>query len=286
MEPIIIDVAPNGAKKTTADLPNIPVTAESIAYAAREFAKAGAAMVHLHVRDDNQKHTLDPEIYSQTISAIREVAGDDLIIQCTSESGGIYTPKQQMEIITQLHPEAASVALREFIPDSSHEASALAFFADLFAEGILTQYVLYSLDEVRYFAKLRKDGKIPGKKVSVLFVLGQKYASINDKSTWALSDQLDPFLESFDGELLLSETIWHVCAFGGYENSIMQKVTKCGGNPRIGFENNHFLADGSLAKNNADLVLQYIKSVETTHREIATPAKARIILGQTLENKS
>lgn len=283
MEPIIISVAPNGARKTTNDHPNIPVTPETIGKAAKDFCDAGAALVHLHIRDKEQKHTLDHGIYREAIAEIRKNVGNNLIIQSTSESVGIYKPEQQMEMVRKVKPEAVSLAIRELVPDPSYEDTAGKFFHEVLAQGTMPQYILYSPDEIKYFANLRKRNLIPGQNVFVLFVLGKKFAAANDKSAWSQPDDLNPFLETFDGALNLSETIWATCAFGGNENACMVKVTKCGGNPRIGFENNHFMADGSIAGSNAALVKQFAESVKNDRRKIANADAARKILAKTLE---
>jgi 3-keto-5-aminohexanoate cleavage enzyme len=285
MDPIIIKVAPNGARKTTADLAQIPVTPETIAVAAKEFYDAGASMIHLHVRDADEKHTISPAIYREAIAAIREKVGDELIIQCTSEAVGIYKPEEQIDMVRELKPEAVSLALRELIPAPSYEESSTAFFKETFEAGIMQQFILYSIEEVAYFAKLRKQGVIPGKKVSVLFVLGKKFAAAGDASAWSVPDDLDPYLETFDGDLKLSETIWHTCAFGGNENAVMQKVIACGGNPRIGFENNHFMADGSIAPSNAALISQFVAEANKSNRHVATATEARKLLRETIEPK-
>ena len=283
MEPIIIAVAPNGARKTTKDLPQIPVTTKDIARDVKEFADAGAAMVHLHIRDKNQKHILDVEKYKETIAAIREQVGDDLIIQTTTESIGIYSPEEQMKVVMELKPDSVSLALREFIPDKSYEETARGFFADVVGSGIIPQYVLFNSEDVKYFSELRGEGIIPGKEVFVLFVLGKKTADINDKNTWSTADDLDEFLESFDGDLKLAETKWMACAFGGNENACMVKTANCGGSVRVGFENNHFLENGEVAPSNAALVEQFISS--GIKRKIASAREARKILSGTVELK-
>lgn len=283
MDPIIISVAPNGARKTTKDHPNIPVTPKTIGVAAKNFCDAGAALVHLHIRDKEQKHTLDHGIYRETISEIRSRVGDGLIIQVTSESVGIYKPEQQMEMVRKVRPEAVSLAMRELVPDPSYENIAGKFFHEVVDQETMPQYILYSPEEVKYFAGLRKRGLIPGQKIFVLFVLGKKFAAAGDKSAWSQPDDLDPFLETFDGVLNLSETIWATCAFGGNENACMAKVVKCGGNPRIGFENNHWLANGEAAPDNAALVRQFCDSVKDGARGIADANQARKILAPTLK---
>jgi len=283
MDPIIITVAPNGARKTGADHPAIPLTPEEIAETAKAVVAEGAAMMHMHVRDENSRHTLDVGIYREAIAAVREEVGNKLIIQVTSEEVGRYTPDQQMKMVVDLKPEAVSLALCEIIPDHTYEDTARLFLRDIIKEGIMPQYILYNLREIAYFARLRRQGIIPGKQVFVLFVLGKKTLSQDNSSMWTVPDDLDPFLESFDGYLVLSETHWAACAFGGNENTVMKKVSSCGGHVRIGFETNHLLANGRPAKNNADLISQFCDSIKGTKRKVANAKTARKLLANTLK---
>jgi len=285
MDPIIISVAPNGARKTTQDLAGIPVTPEQIAQTALEICQAGAAMVHLHVRDSQQKHTLDVGVYKEAIAAIRDKVGNKLVIQATSEAVGIYTPKQQMDAVRQLQPEAVSLALREFIPEQNkrQEDEASAFFNEVVDSGIYPQYILYSPEEVKYFAQLRNEGKIPGNQVAVLFVLGKKFVRADDAGSWSVPDDVDPFLESFDGGLKLANTHWSICAFGGNEDACMQKAIACGGHVRIGFENNHFLSNGEVANSNAELIKQFVQGAKSQLRLFADADQVRGLLAKTIQ---
>src|SRR5512140_78338 len=94
--PVIVAVAPNGARKKRADHPRLPITAIELAACAQECLAAGASMLHLHVRDSQGAHSLDPDLYENAITAIRQRVGDDLILQVTTETAGIYAPHDQI----------------------------------------------------------------------------------------------------------------------------------------------------------------------------------------------
>ncbi|MCB2082184.1 MAG: 3-keto-5-aminohexanoate cleavage protein [Hyphomicrobiales bacterium] len=283
MQPIIISVAPNGARKTRNDHPALPVTPVQLGEEARACRDAGAALIHLHIRDAAQKHTLDVPTYRAATGSVRQQCGEDFIVQVTSEAVEIYTAPEQMQMVLELQPEAVSLAIREIIPEPAMEKPATAFLKQIHAMGIHPQYILYSPEEVAYFGKLRKAGLIPGERIFVLFVLGKKTgnpeAAVDPSLSWARPEDLDPFLECFDAHLTLSETEWAVCAFGGKELECMEYTAKCGGHVRIGFENNHLMADGSIAPNNAALITQFVGKVRGGNRPIATAAEARKILG-------
>lgn len=257
MDKTIIMVAPNGAKKTKQDLPQIPLSPQELAIEAKNCANAGASIYHLHVRDKNQGHTLDVGIYAEAIAAIKKQAGDNIIIQATTENVGIYSPPQQMQMVYDLKPEAISAAIREFIPTPEYEAAAKDFFHWVSAENIWPQFILYSPEEIKYFGDLKKRGIIPEKNNFVLLVLGKKQKE-QTKDAFAKPQDLDPYLAAVKETGL--DLTWAICAFGGYENECMKYAVSKGGHARIGFENNHWLADESTAPSNAALVEQFVKT--------------------------
>lgn len=266
--PFIIAVAPTGARKTKADHPALPMTADEIAHEAAACHEAGAALLHLHIRDKFGKHLLDADAYRATIAAIRREAGDDLVIQVTTEAVGIYRPAYQMAMVKEVRPEACSLAIRELVPNAAAERDAAAFFAWLGAHGVVPQYILYTAEEVRRLADLCARGIVPAAAPFVLYVLG-RYAP------GQTSDPLDlaPFLAA-------AERAWHwaVCAFGPKEGAVALTAAVLGGHSRVGFENNLLLGDGRVAPGNAALVEQARRHAAAIGRAVADGATARALL--------
>ena len=127
---VVVTVAPNGARRGKSDDPAIPLTPHEIGREAARCQDAGAAMIHLHVRDREGRHSIDPDLYRAAIAAVLREAGDRLLIQVTTEAVGIYTPGQQMAAMRELRPEAFSAAVRELVPDTEAETAASAFFQE------------------------------------------------------------------------------------------------------------------------------------------------------------
>ena len=142
--PLVLAVAPNGARKSKNDHPALPMTAPEIARCAAECVEAGATMIHLHVRNRQGRHILDAGAYREAITAVRREVGERLVIQVTTEAIGLYRPEQQMSVVRDLHPEAVSLSLGELLPDPTHEKPAAEFLTWLRDEGILSQFILYS----------------------------------------------------------------------------------------------------------------------------------------------
>ena len=266
--PLIITVAPNGARKTRADHPALPITPDELAEEAAQCLAAGAAMIHLHVRDENDKHTLDVVRYRKAIAAIRSRVGDDMIIQATSEAVGMYSAGQQMAMVRELRPEAVSLAIRELCPGTQEEESAAAFFAWLHSEHIAPQYILYSPEDVLRFEALRERGVIPQECPCVLYVLG-RYGGDADASV----EQLPLMIAAANRDV-----IWSACAFGATEAACMESALILGGHCRVGFENNLQLSSSDIAPNNAALVRQLVERAMSQGRRVATPCEVRNLL--------
>lgn len=266
-QPCIVAVAPNGARRTKADHPALPMTPDEIAREAASCLEAGAAFLHLHVRDAAGGHTLDPETYRAGIAAVRAAVGDRMVIQVTTEAVGIYAPDQQIAAIKELVPEAVSVAIREIAPDVTHEPAAADFFAWLDRERVLTQYILYSAEEVERFNEMQRRGMIPDDAPCVIYVLG-RYTEGQRSSP----DDLLPFLAT-RGEM--ANDRWFLCAFGAMENACMTAAAALGGHARLGFENNLWLRDGSVAPDNTALISQFVDSLGTLGRPVADADRIR-----------
>ncbi len=266
--PLIVAVAPNGARKTKADHPAVPVNNEDMARCAAECADAGAAMLHLHVRDRRGGHVLDADLYLDAISKVEAEVGDRLLIQITSEAVGRYTPAEQMAVVRAVRPDAVSLAVRELVPGPDDEAEAARFLADTVTDGTLPQYILYSPEDVARFGDLVAREVVPSTPASVLFVLGRYTAGQQS----APADLL-PFLAAW--QTLDLALPWFVCAFGATENACALTAAALGGHSRVGFENNTLLRDGTTAADNAALVAQVRSGADALGRPIGDADAAR-----------
>ena len=243
---IAIIVAPNGARKTQRDHPSLPITVTEIVQDVRTCRDAGAAMVHLHARDFEGRHSLAIDDNIKLQQAVKEEMGDSIIIQLTTEAIGIYSPTQQMELIRHTRPEAASFALKELIPDNSHITKAQRFFQWVADSGMIAQYILYSYEDVQRYFELLRSEIIPTKNHHILLVLG-RYNKAQQSHPRELLPMLTP-------ELLCHRNRWSVCAFGVNEQKCLISAMLLGADIRVGFENNHLNNRGLIAKNNAQQV--------------------------------
>ena len=255
--------APNGARKTKADHPALPITPADLADCAESILDAGASIMHVHVREDDNRHSLDVDRYRAAINAIHERVDDRIVIQVTTEACGVYSPAQQMHMVRQLKPESVSLGLNELCPDADAEPEAGEFFSWLKAEGVMAQYILYSPEEVVRFNTLRNKGVIPDTRPFVLYVLGR----YSDDLT---GDPRD--LENFSA-VAGDDTEWAVCCFGKSEQAAVSLASAMNGHARVGFENNLLAPDGGTVTDNAALVR--LAAVCNGDRPVATANDVR-----------
>lgn len=273
--PAILMVAPNGARLQKADHPAVPLTAADLAADARACAEAGAAMLHLHVRTADGRHSLDPDLYTQAVAAVTAEVGRGLIIQITTEAVGRYRPDEQIATVKAVVPESASVALRELCPDDAHRDQARDFFHWMADTGVLAHYILYDVADVERFHQLRDSGVIPPGRPFLLFVLG-RYSRDRQSQPDDLLPMLAATRRGGGGDLP-----WAMCAFGRRETACALTAMALGGHSRIGFENNTKLPDGREAGSNAELVSCVRTAAAAIGRPIADADRARQLLRPT-----
>ncbi len=199
---VVVTVAPNGGRKTKADHPALPLTADELARTAAECLERGASMIHLHVRDAEGRHCLDPEAYRATIAHICEAVGDRLVLQITSELLGHYSPAEQRAAVLKTNPEAVSLALRELAPEAPDEKDFCVFLAKLKQMRVWPQIILYTPAEAERLGAMVKQGLIPFDRLAVLYVLG-RYSLTRT----ALPRDLLPFLAAGHAAVRLVERV-------------------------------------------------------------------------------
>jgi len=261
--PLLIAVAPTGARRTPADHPALPVTADAIADTAAACRDAGAGMLHLHVRDSEGRHTLDPEAYREAIAAVRARVGEGMTIQITTEAAGRFSPAEQIAAVRAVRPEAVSVAWRELAPDARHERAAITFLRWCRSRAIAVQVILYTPEEVaRWREAEARFPEVAG--LARLYVLGRYTGAPGDPA------EICAFRRADAG----SAARWMVCAFGPRETACAAVAMALGGDVRVGFENNLILPDGATAPDNAALVRAAARAGRDIGRAPARPGGA------------
>jgi len=265
---VILAVAPNGARRGKSDHPALPLTKDEILREAPAWRDAGVSLLHLHIRDSDGRHTLDPDLYKEVLGAVRDVVGRDMVLQMTTEAAGIFDRETQMAAVRAVRPEAVSIALSEILPSDAHKIEFAEFLEWMRTEGIAPQIILYDRDDLNRLIALAQEGTIDGSRTSVLYVLGR----YSDGQT---SNPVD--LLSFLGTATLPFRDWMVCAFGPNESRCAALAALLGGHVRVGFENNFYLPDGAIAESNVALIAATSAMLGGLHVPLASAGDVRAL---------
>lgn len=271
VKPLFVMVAPNGARRTKADHPALPISADELASTAVECRAAGAAAMHLHIRDPFGRHSLDVSGYAEAVRVV-STAVPDLTIQVTTEAASICTVRDQEQVLSELKPHYASVSIAEILRDG--EERAIEIVQRAIVSEISIQYILYSAEDIRTLSGLRgrlfDDDRLP----STLLVAG-RYGVIDD----ATVDMVDDLYRVLSAEGLAAQGKWMACAFGRGEMACLEAVIELGGHVRVGFENAIVDAHGKLAVSNAERVAKVAEMAATAGRPLADGHLAPSVLG-------
>ncbi len=250
-QPLVIAVAPSGARKTKDHLRQIPLSPEELAQTAMDCLAVGGTMMHLHIRHpEDSSHSLSVSHYRPAIEAINDLTGHKTFIQVTSEAVGIYTPFEQFEMIHELKPYAVSIGLREI--QSLEEAVITEHFLKMKAAGTHPQVILYNETDLAKYHDWLERQILPGKAYPVLLVIGRATSDGSFGNDFLTTENVAP----------IKATSWMVCGFGIQEIETAKLAANLGGHVRMGFENNSLLEDGSEAADNAALLKQIVTYVD------------------------
>lgn len=269
-KPLIISAALTGSWPTKAQNPNLPVTEGEIAAAAIAAAEAGAAIVHLHVRNEQGKVTCDPVRYDLVRTLIRQ-AGCDVIINMSTGGGAGQTTDEQRAEPVDLGPEIASFDCGSTNFGSGVFVNSPSFLDDLAARmkqhGVLPEIECFEPGHVANALRLIDEGKIDPP-FWFQFVLGVRGGSPG--TIRQLLNMLD---------MLPPGASWSVCGIGRAQLPLGVAAMAMGGHVRTGLEDNLFYHKGVLAESNAQLVARLVRIADEMGRPVATPDQAREILG-------
>lgn len=265
---IVLAIGPNGSRRGKADHPALPLTRDEIVREAPAWRDAGASMLHLHIRDAEGRHSLDPATYKDMLAALRAEIGRDMVLQITTESGGIFGREVQMATVREVKPEAVSIAMREIAPEDSQKGEFAELLSWMHDEAIAPQIILYDRADLMRLVGLAREGTIDGSRLSVLYVLGRYSEDQTSKPIELLS---------FLGTNGLPFRDWMVCAFGPNESRCAALAALLGGHIRVGFENNLHLPDGRIAPDNTAVIHATAAMLDSLHVPLASPDDLRAL---------
>jgi uncharacterized protein (DUF849 family) len=284
---IMISCAVTGSADTPGKNPAVPVTPAQIAQSAIDAAKAGAAIVHIHVRDPaTTKPSMDAALYRETVDRIRQ-SGTDVVINLTTGPGARFVPgnddplkpgpatnlklpAQRVEHILALRPEICSLDMGSmnmgsyvFVnPPNYLEAMAVA----IRDANVLPELEVFEAGHLRLARRLIETGHIkpPGMFQICLGI--------------AWSQPATPEAMSYMRGMLPPDSPWFAFGISLHQFPMVAQAVLLGGHVRVGLEDNIYLGKGELAPSNAALVEKAVKIIELLGDNVATPAEARKML--------
>ncbi len=268
----IITVAPTGAWPTKEHNPNIPMTPEEIAKDVYQCWKDGAAICHLHMRDEDGKGTMSTEKFAETVRLIKAYEDCDIILNLTTSGDLNATDETRQEHLKQLRPEMASYDCGSmnwmhsglFI---NHPKFLEELGATMQEYGVKPEIEIFDAGMIYNSMYYLKKGvlKAPCHYQLVLGAAGGSTATVENMM----------YLKN----LLPEGCTWGALGIGKGHVPIMLAAVATGGHLRVGMEDNVMFGPGQLAESNAQLVRRAADIVRIAGNDVATPAEAREILG-------
>ena len=269
MEKLIITAAICGAEVTKEHNPAVPYTKEEMVREAKSAYDAGAAVIHVHVRDDDGTPTQSKERFAEILPAIQEACPGVILIPSTGGATGM-TPAERLQP-TELMPEMATLdcGTCNFSDDIfvNDMPTMRAFGERMLANNIKPEYECFEIGHLDTILNMAKKGQVPGAPMQFNFVLG-----VNG-CTPATPENLAFFVSKIPAGSTCTVT-----GVGRGAFPMAAVAIAMGGNVRVGFEDNIYLGKGQKAASNGELVAKVVRLAKELGREIATSAEAREIL--------
>lgn len=283
----MIACALTGAADTTKKNPAVPVTPEQIARSGIEAAKAGAAIVHIHVRDPlTGRPSMDLALYREVVDRIRS-SGVDVVINLTTGAGARFvpdpsnprmgdasstltTPRERVRHVIELQPEICSLDLGSMnmgnfvfvntVPHVEEMAAAIR------VAGVLPELEVFDPSHIVLARQLIASGhvRVPPLVQICLGITGGAPATSETMI--------------YMRNLLPADCTWFTFGVGLHQFPMVAQALLLGGHVRVGLEDNLYLERGRLAPSNAALVEKAAQIIMTLGREVATAAEAREML--------
>lgn len=268
--------------------PHLPITPEQIANECLAAAEAGAAVVHIHVRDPlTGKPSMEIDHYRDVVDRIRRRRAD-LVINLTTGPGGRYVPSEddpkiyapgttllppekRVEHIALIQPDICSLDLNtmnsgpDVVINTPRNVRKMA--AVIRSSGVMPELEIFDSGDLHLARDLINEGTLDGPGLWT-FVLGVKYGfSASPETLMYARNQLP------------AGAIWAAFGIGRTEFPMVAQSWLYGGHVRVGLEDNIYLEKGVLAKGNAELVSKAVDILKSLGGDVATPAEARVLLG-------
>ena len=267
---LLVTVAPTGAETAKSDCPQLPTTLDELVTAARRCQDAGAAMVHVHVRDDAHAPTLDVGRLTDTVQALRD--GTDLVVQL-STGGSVHDPLDLRLKVLDAEPDSCSLTMGPTNFGDDVFSNPWPFVRDLYRlsqeREVVPEFELFDLGHVAALIRLLAlDGLPYGGRVHVDFVMGVPGGMPGTAAALVAGVQALPE----------QVTSWSATGIGRTALPVALASLSMGGHLRVGMEDTLTLRRGVPVQHNDELVARAVELGALAQRTPLTPAQARGLL--------
>ena len=288
LDKVFITCAITGNLTLPEQTPYLPITPEEIANSALGAAEAGAAIVHLHVREPGSgKPSMEIAYYQDVVERIR-ARNKDVILNITTGPGGrfvpsdedpkvagpgttLLAPEKRVEHIALLKPEICTLDLNTMNSGGQvviNTPKNVRRMAKVINEvGVKPEIELFDSGDIALMHDLIKDGTLKGPTLTS-FVMGVSYGF-----------QPSPETVLYARSLLPNDAHFTAIGIGRHAFTCVAQSYLAGGHVRVGLEDGVYLSKGVLAESNAALVEKARRMVEDLGGQIASAREARVILG-------
>jgi uncharacterized protein (DUF849 family) len=270
MTSTIITVAPTGAESAKADIPILPVTLAELVDTAKECAALGASIIHVHVRDDAARPTLDPGRLAETVVALR--AETDLIVQL-STGGAVTDPEEQRLRVLDAAPDMASCTMGTVNFGSDVFLNRWDFVVELHQRmqdaEIVPEYEIFDLGQLATLERLLgKHGMPYGGHVHCDLVMGVPGGMPGTTATLTAAVAALPAGATFSATGIGRTTL-----------PVLLASLSAGGHLRVGLEDTLTYAPGQPVESNAQLVARAAGLARVAQRPPMKVSEVRALLG-------
>jgi len=269
----LITVAPTGAEVDKATWPQLPTGLDELITEAKACESAGATVIHVHIRDDEHRPTLDPVRLRETVLALHAETG--LIVQL-STGGSVHDSLESRLAVLAAAPDSCSLTCGTVNFGDDVFVNPWPFMVRLHEQArqaqVVPEFELFDLGHVSALARLLREHGLPfGGRVHADFVLGVPGGMP------ATVPALVAAVQALPAEV----TSWSATGIGRGHLPVMAAALALGGHLRVGMEDNLFFASGRPVRGNAELVTRAATLAAHLQRPALSGTQARALLGLT-----
>lgn len=266
----LITVAPTGAELSKAEFPQLPTTLDELVAEAKAAQAAGAALVHVHIRDDDARPTLDLGRLRATVAALRE--STTLVVQL-STGGSVKDPLEARLAVLDAAPDSCSLTCGTVNFGDDVFLNPWPFMVDLFEKArdlqVVPEFELFDLGQVHALRRLLDTCGLPfGGRVHCDFVMGVPGGMPGTVEALVAAVQALP----------AEVTSWSATGIGRAHLPVAAAALALGGHLRVGMEDNLVYARGRVVQSNAELVERASRLATEMQRPPMSTAEARELL--------